>query len=144
MTSTALPSWVEAGCWVRITGLAKAPQHNGKVGKVSAKAAQDGRVRVLDPAPLATVQEWPAHDLEVWTAKAVGGSLVLSGADDMLLKAWDIREPPSDPSPRTAIHSNLKGVGQIVLVAKSGKLISKAFASWSTAIEYNVWNLDCV
>ena len=46
MASTALPSWVEAGCWVRITGLAKAPQHNGKVGKVSAKAAQDGRVGV--------------------------------------------------------------------------------------------------
>ena len=31
---------------MRITGLAKAPQHNGKVGKVSAKAAQDGRVGV--------------------------------------------------------------------------------------------------
>ena len=46
MTSTALPSWVEAGCWVRITGLAKAPQHNGKVGKVSAKAAPEGRVLV--------------------------------------------------------------------------------------------------
>ena len=42
----ASPAWVQAGCWVRITGLAKAPQHNGKVGKVSAKAAQDGRVGV--------------------------------------------------------------------------------------------------
>ena len=42
----ALPPWLEAGCWVRITGLAKAPQHNGKVGKVSAKAAEDGRVGV--------------------------------------------------------------------------------------------------
>lgn len=42
----ALPAWVHAGCWVRITGLAKAPQHNGKVGKVSAKAAADGRVGV--------------------------------------------------------------------------------------------------
>ena len=31
---------------MRITGLAKAPQHNGKVGKVSAKAAEDGRVGV--------------------------------------------------------------------------------------------------
>ena len=42
----ASPAWVQAGCWVRITGLAKAPQHNGKVGKVSAKAAADGRVGV--------------------------------------------------------------------------------------------------
>ena len=42
----ASPAWVQAGCWVRITGLAKAPQHNGKVGKVSAKAASDGRVGV--------------------------------------------------------------------------------------------------
>lgn len=41
-----LPAWAQAGCWVRITGLAKAPQHNGKVGKVSAKAAADGRVGV--------------------------------------------------------------------------------------------------
>jgi len=41
------PAWLEAGCWVRITGLAKAPQHNGKVGKVSSKAAQEqGRVGV--------------------------------------------------------------------------------------------------
>ena len=31
---------------VRITDLAKAPQHNGKVGKVSSKAAPDGRVVV--------------------------------------------------------------------------------------------------
>ena len=44
--SATLPAWLEAGCWVRITGLAKTPQHNGKVGKVSAKAAQDGRVGV--------------------------------------------------------------------------------------------------
>ena len=41
-----MPAWLEPGCWVRITGLEKTPQHNDKVGKVSAKPAVDGRVGV--------------------------------------------------------------------------------------------------
>lgn len=35
-----------AGTAVRIVGLAKTPQHNGNVGRVSARAGQDGRVGV--------------------------------------------------------------------------------------------------
>ena len=44
--SMTMPAWLEPGCWVRITGLEKTPQHNDKVGKVSAKPAVDGRVGV--------------------------------------------------------------------------------------------------
>ena len=39
------PGW-EAGASVRIIGLAKAPQHNGKIGKISAKPGPDGRLGV--------------------------------------------------------------------------------------------------
>ena len=44
--STREPGW-HAGASVKISGLAKAPQHNGKIGKISAKAAeQEGRIGV--------------------------------------------------------------------------------------------------
>ena len=39
-------SW-PAGAGVRVVGLSKAAQHNGKVGRVSAKPAGDGRVGVV-------------------------------------------------------------------------------------------------
>ena len=40
------PGW-HAGASVKISGLAKAPQHNGKIGRISAKAAeQEGRIGV--------------------------------------------------------------------------------------------------
>ena len=46
MSSSAEPGW-EAGATVKIFGLAKAPQHNGKIGKISKKAAeQEGRFGV--------------------------------------------------------------------------------------------------
>lgn len=37
---------MKAGTAVRVTGLTKAAQHNGKTGRVSAKAGRDGRVGV--------------------------------------------------------------------------------------------------
>ena len=46
----ALPAWLEAGCWVRITGLAKAPQHNGKAGYVVSHSVESKACMASVPA----------------------------------------------------------------------------------------------
>lgn len=41
------------------------------------------------------VSSWRAHDLEVWVVshQRVRGGVVLTGADDSLLRGWDVRAP---------------------------------------------------
>ena len=40
------------------------------------------------------LNSWTAHNLEVWCSAWKDKNVVLTGADDALLKLWDIRDEP--------------------------------------------------
>ncbi|KAK7058965.1 hypothetical protein VNI00_001589 [Paramarasmius palmivorus] len=59
----------------------------------------NGSVCVLDSQSLQVASSWHAHDFEPWIAAwdYWNPNVVLSGGDDLRLKAWDVREEPSMP-----------------------------------------------
>ncbi|OMO67599.1 hypothetical protein COLO4_30080 [Corchorus olitorius] len=59
----------------------------------------DGSVSVvsLEESAIETLQEWKAHDFELWTTcfDIQQPQLVYTGSDDCKLSCWDIRDSPS-------------------------------------------------
>ena len=90
---------LKAGASVRVVGLVKAAQHNGKVGRVSAKAGKDGRVGVeLSDGQVLSVRR---ENLEVLADGGVsGGDLPLDAKprtlqrDNALLLEYDGSRDP--------------------------------------------------
>ncbi|CAA0819494.1 Transducin/WD40 repeat-like superfamily protein [Striga hermonthica] len=60
----------------------------------------DGSVSIvsLDESGLNTLQEWKAHEFEVWAASfdTQRPTLVYTGSDDCKFSCWDLRDKPSN------------------------------------------------
>lgn len=73
-----------------------------------ASSFSDGMVRVFEfrDATLMPLHEWRAHELETWIVAADKWQphVIYTGADDAVLKVWDVRAPPSMPSLVNASH----------------------------------------
>ena len=74
---------LKAGASVRVVGLVNAAQHNGKVGRVSAKAGRDGRVGV----------------------ELSDGQVLSVRRENLLTSGWG-DEPPKELPPRTLQRDN--------------------------------------
>lgn len=54
----------------------------------------DGRAVIVDTQTEAIVNDWKAHDYECWIGAwdhYANNNIVYTGADDCLLKSWDLR-----------------------------------------------------
>ncbi len=58
-------------------------------------SCSDGSVAVVDYNVGGVKQSWHAHDLEAWVAVFDNEGMVYSGADDALMRCWDVRNDPS-------------------------------------------------
>ncbi|KXS14539.1 hypothetical protein M427DRAFT_57455 [Gonapodya prolifera JEL478] len=67
-------------------------------------------VLTVTPTSLNPVRVWKAHELETWCVSFGtddgGINTVLSGADDALIKMWDVREGSSRPLVTVECHSS--------------------------------------
>jgi WD40 repeat protein len=65
----------------------------------------NGECSISDLNSGENISQWKAHDAEVWCAAWKTPDVVLSGADDGLLKLWDLRdELPRHQASNTRYH----------------------------------------
>eukprot|EP00929_Paragymnodinium_shiwhaense_P015049 TRINITY_DN123056_c0_g1_i1.p1 TRINITY_DN123056_c0_g1~~TRINITY_DN123056_c0_g1_i1.p1 ORF type:complete len:355 (-),score=71.58 TRINITY_DN123056_c0_g1_i1:19-1083(-) len=105
-------------------------------------SAQDGSVHLAD---LQAGQDhesetWAAHDAEVWFVEAAPGgeeALLLTGADDCMLKLWDLRAAPA----AGPVAKNSKAHEAGVLAAAFRPADSNAFVTGSYDERLRLWDL---
>lgn len=54
-------------------------------------STSNGRVFYLEQEGLREKENWKAHEMETWCVSALDENLVATGADDFMLKIWDLR-----------------------------------------------------